>query len=79
MRESNLIAKCDRLLLQSASCIAKCYILSLQSMASITTRLYYEVHEEWQRVTLITKQNVALVRKQQIMNWENQSKYLSIA
>ena len=24
VRESNLIAKCDRLLLQSASCIAKC-------------------------------------------------------
>ena len=42
MRHSNLITKCDRLLLQSASGITKC------------DRLYYKVCQVLQSVTVIT-------------------------
>ena len=46
VRQSNFITKCDRLLLQSASGITKC------------NRLYYNVRQVLQSVTVITKWDV---------------------
>ena len=46
MQESNFIAKCDRLLLQSASGITKC------------DRLYYKARQVLQSVRIIAKSDV---------------------
>ena len=57
VRQSNFIAKCDRLLLQSVQDITNCDRLLLQSVSGITKcdRLYYKVRQVLQSATDITK------------------------